>query len=150
MNRSFTFGAPRAIAPRTPTEAEALMPVGNALLELGYLADAIEAATARRDRIVARLDDPTVAATREQRAEAEARAGALWGEAQRHRKEFRRLALRFPNLWDALPPELQAFVRDEAFPMRWYDGLAAIVEGEHTLTGMAVWRELLNARRQAA
>lgn len=126
------------------------MPVGNALLELGYLADLVAAAMARRERIVAKLDDPMIQATREQRAEAEARAGALWGEAQRHRKEFRRLALRFPNLWDGLTPELQAFVRDEAFSTRWYDGVAAIVEGEHTLSSLSIWRGLLNARRQAA
>lgn len=131
-------------APRETPEHVLLENVGNALLELGYLADQIAACTARRARIVAKLDDPTITATPAQRGEAEARAGALWNETERCKRQFRELALSIK--WGRLPDELRRWIREEVFPLRWYDGVAAFVGSDQTLGGLAVWRELLVGR----
>lgn len=137
-------------APRETPEHVLLEPIGNVLLELGWLADQIEAVTAKRARIVAKLDDPAITATKEQRGEAEARAGALWNETERHKRQFREEALKIK--WGKLPDELRRFVRDEVFPLHWYDGVAAFVGGDSTIGSLSVWKELLvgrEARKEA-
>jgi hypothetical protein len=136
----------RAIPVRTPTEAELLQPIGNLLLDLAELADDYDRVMTKRARIVARLDDPAIEATSEQRAAAEARASALHYEGQRYLKEFRRKALAWVRAWPELPDELQAFIRDEAFPMRSWDGVAALVDADRDLMGKPCWRQLVSGR----
>jgi hypothetical protein len=132
--------------PRQRTEAEILQPVGNLLLDLAESVTAMFVACAKRNRIVARLDDPAIRATPEQRAEAEAKASALLYEAERHMKTLRRKAKVLDTKWTELPGDLIGWIAGEAFPMPCWDDVALAVGKDADLMRLPAWRKLIVGR----
>ena len=125
---TLTFGARvDRRAPRTLTEAEQLSGVGNLLIELAELTEAIERAMAKRDRIVSRLDGGEIEATEEQRMQAEAKASAYLAEAKRHERDRDRTVKAFQMAWVDLDDELRDWIREEALPMPCWAGIRPLL-----------------------
>jgi hypothetical protein len=146
---AFVLGQRTDQRPAPPPETREhvlLIPVGNALLEMGWLAERIEALAAKRARIVARLDDPTIAASQEQRSEAENRASALHYEKERHLKELRRLALGIGRHLAGLSPELVEWIGAVVIPAPGYAALRRVAGSDHVCMSQARWRTWLSAR----
>lgn len=118
----------------------------NTLLDVIAHGEEHAAAIAKAGRIAARLDDPSVQGTPEQRAAAEAAHWSCVQAAKRERDELRRAARRISSrLWTGAWAEHREWVLTD-FPRGWHGSpLWELIRTDKTLAPLEPWAALIRA-----
>lgn len=136
--------------PADPAYTAATHPVwvalSNALLAALEHASASAAATAKAQRIAARLDDPSIQGTPEMRSSAEAAYWSCMATAKRERDELHRVARRISSkLWTDAWDEHREWVLTD-FPRGWHGELLwELIRMDRTVAPLEPWRSLVQA-----
>ena len=132
--------------PAGPDADAAFHALANALLAVLGHAEDCDRATRKAARISARLDDPAVQGTPEQRAAAEAAHWSCVQTAKRERDAVRRQARAVARLWGQAPEAARADVL-ATFPGGWHASPCwELLRTDQTIAPLEPWDALIRAR----